>query len=152
MEENIWPNPTQSNDYFCKGESSFQRYGNIDFCWPVIEETKRSPSYVSLCLYLIISKNNLAQNIDIIKYFIISCRSSLSKGRKIKGVRMPNSNQDICFHYKLVKALHRFCFFVTAHRPLCFTMFTNRADATSVSELKPPLFLRLTFKTLISKI
>ena len=50
-----------------------------------------------------------------------------------------------------VKPLYRFCFFVTAHRPLCFTMFTNRADATSVSELKPPLFL-ITFKTLISKI
>ena len=50
-----------------------------------------------------------------------------------------------------VKPLHRFCLFVTAYRPLCFSMFTNRADATSVSELKPPLF-KITFKTLISKI
>ena len=39
-----------------------------------------------------------------------------------------------------VKPLYRFYLFVIADRPLCFTVFTNRADATRLTELKPPLF------------
>ena len=40
-----------------------------------------------------------------------------------------------------VKSLYKFCHFVTAYRPLCFTMFTSRADATSLSETEAFTFL-----------
>ena len=38
-----------------------------------------------------------------------------------------------------VKPLYRFCLFVTAYSALCYKIFTNRADATSVTALKPSL-------------